>query len=401
LKSLPGGIDIGSEQHHVIILNEEDKILYDRKVAHRFSEFHQAIKEFREIEAREKGVITFAIEGKNGYGSPLDRVLIENGFTLYNVDNLKLKRFREVFGAEWRNDRRDARMLAKMLKLRNYVDAEKEKAFVEVGKVLLVKEKLKLLSRHQQILIREKVRIQNRLRKRLLEICPDILRFGNTDNKKLLRLLIKYPNFTSYQKLTWEELLKIKAIGKKRAALILAGLGNLHYTEELAGTYETIISSYARRTLELKEEIEMLDRKLKELGEGSLEVKRLRSITGVGTKLSSRLMGEIVDINRFKNERQLAVYCGVACIDDDSGKRKETKVVYKANKICKATMIEIAGCTIRYVSESKSYYAKKRAEGKKHNHALRCLARQLIKVIFMMLKEDRDYILKDEVKKAA
>ncbi len=272
---------------------------------------------------------------------------------------------------------------------------------MEVGKVPLVKEKLKLLSRHQQILIREKVRIQNRLRKRLLEICPDILRFGNTDGKKLLRLLIKYPNFTSYQKLTWEELLKIKAIGKKRAALILAGLGNLHYTEELASTYETIISSYARRTLELKEEIEMLDRKLKELGEGSLEVKRLRSITGVGTKLSSRLMGEIGDINRFKNERQLAVYCGVACIDDDSGKRKETKVVYKANKICKATMIEIAGCTIRYVSESKSYYAKKRAEGKKHNHALRCLARQLIKVIFMMLKEDRDYILKDEVKKAA
>lgn len=401
MKSLPGGIDIGSEQHQVIILNEEDKVLYDRKVAHRFSEFHQAIKEFREIEAREKGVITFAIEGKNGYGSPLDRVLIENGFTLYNVDNLKLKRFREVFGAEWRNDRRDARMLAKMLKLRNYVEAEKEKAFVEVGKVPLVKEKLKLLSRHQQSLIREKVRIQNRLRKRLLEICPDILRFGNTDGKKLLRLLIKYPNFTSYQKLTWEELLKIKAMGKKQAALILAGLPNLHYTEELADTYETIISSYARRILELKEEIEMLDRKLEEIGEGSSEVKRLRSITGVGTKLSSRLMGEIGDIHRFNHEGQLAVYCGVACVDDDSGKRKETKVVYKANKICKATMIEIAGCTIKNVSESKAYYAKKLAEGKKHNHALRCLARQLIKVIFKMLKEDRDYIKKEEVKKAA
>lgn len=401
MKSLAGGIDIGSEQHQVIILNEEDKILYDRKIAHRFSEFYQAIKEFREIEAREKGVITFALEGKNGYGSPLDRILVENGFTLYNIDNLKLKRFREVFGAEWRNDRRDARMLAKMLKLRNYVDAEKEKAFVEVGKVPLVNEKLKLLSRHQQSLIREKVRIQNRLRKRLLEICPDILRFGNTDGKKLLRLLIKYPDFTSYQKLTLKELLLIKGIGKKQASLILAGLPNLHYTEELASTYETIISSYARRILELKEEIERLDLKLQEIGEGCPEVKRLRSIAGVGTKLSSRLIGEIGDIHRFNHEGQLAVYCGVACLDDDSGKRKETKVVYKANKICKATMIEIAGCTIKRISESRAYYAKKLAEGKKHNHALRCLARQLIKVIFKMLKEDRDYILKEEVKKAA
>ncbi|CAD7778636.1 MAG TPA: hypothetical protein ENI35_00625 [Candidatus Desulfofervidus auxilii] len=64
-------------------------------------------------------------------------------------------------------------------------------------------------------------------------------------------------------------------------------------------------------------------------------------------------------------------------------------------------MIEIAGCTIRYVSESATYYAKKRTEGKEHNHALRCLARQLIKVIFKMLKEDRDYILKEEMEKAA
>ncbi len=57
--------------------------------------------------------------------------------------------------------------------------------------------------------------------------------------------------------------------------------------------------------------------------------------------------------------------------------------------------------TIKSVPESKAYYEKKRAEGKKHNHALRCLARQLIKVVFKMLKEDRDYVMKDEVKKAA
>lgn len=145
----------------------------------------------------------------------------------------------------------------------------------------------------------------------------------------------------------------------------------------------------------------MLDGKLEELGEQSLEVKRLISMSGVGTKLSSRFVGEIGDINRFEKEDQLAVYCGVACIDDDSGKSKKTRVVYKANRICKATMIEIAGCTIRYVPESKAYYEKKRAEGKKHNHALRCLARQLIKVVFKMLKEDRDYIIKEKVKKAA
>ena len=132
MKSLSGGIDIGSEHHHVIIMGDEEKILYDQKVSHKFNEFHRAVKEFREIEEREEGKISFAIEGKNGYGAPFDRILIENGFTLYNVDNLKLKRFRDVFGVEWRNDQRDAKMLAKMLRLRDYLDVKDEKAFIRV-----------------------------------------------------------------------------------------------------------------------------------------------------------------------------------------------------------------------------------------------------------------------------
>ena len=401
MKRLHGGIDIGSESHHVIIMDDSGKVLYDRKVAHRFSEFHEAIGELRGLEERELGKITFAIEGKNGYGAPFDRILIENGFKLYNVDNLKLRRFRDVFGAEWRNDRRDAKMLAKMLKLRDHVDAEDEKAFIAVEKTPAVHEKLRILSRHQQGLIDEKVRIQNRLRKRLLEVCPDIFEYGDTNSKKLLQLLKKYPEFSRYKKITLGALLKIETIGKKTAVSLVEGLRNIQYVEELAGIYKAIISSYCRRILELKEEIEMLDKELEETGQKSAEVMQLKSIMGVGTKLSSRLAGEIGDIKRFNRESQLAVYCGVACIDDDSGKKKQTKVVYKANKICKATMIEIAGCTIRYVQESKTYYEKKRAEGKDHNHALRCLARQLIKVIFKMLTENREYTYKEEIKKAA
>ncbi len=401
MKKLSGGIDVGSERHHVIIMDDKENILYDQEIKQKYSDFHMAIEEFMEIEKKEESIIAFAMEGKNGYGSPFDRVLMENGFRLYNVDNLKLRRFKDVFGAEWRNDRRDAKMIAKMLQLREHVDKGQEKAFIEVTKIPCINEKLKILSRHQQSLINEKIRMQNRLRKRVQEVCPDILEFGNTDSKKLLRLLIKYPDFSKYNKLTIEALLKIKMIGKKQASSMIDGLRNIQCHEETAETYKVIISSSARRVLELKEEINMLDSKLEDLGEQSPEVKRLISISGVGTKLSSRLVGEIGDINRFEKENQLAVYCGVACINDDSGKSRKTRVAYKANRICKATMIEIAGCSIRYIPESKTYYKKKRAEGKKHNHALRCLARQLIKIIFKMLKEDRDYVMKEKIKKAA
>ena len=401
MKRLSGGIDVGSESHHIIILDEEDNFLYNQKVAHKLNEFTENIKLFKQIEKKEKGEISFALEGKNGYSAPLDRILLDQGFTLYNVDNFKLKRFREAFAGEWRDDQRDALMLSKMLKLKEHINSPREKVFIKIEKPSLVTESLKLLSRHQQTLIDERVRLTNRLGKKLLEVCPQILRLGKLKNKKIIAILAKYPDFSKYKRITLYSLLKIKGIGKKGAFFLLKRLNNIEYMPGLTDIYQMIILSYAQRILELQKEIEDLDKKLDEIGEESKEVKHLKTIPGVATKLASRLIGEIGDINRFPSEKQLAVYCGVACVDNNSGKVTKARAVYKANKICKHTLITMAGGSIRFSFQCRDYYLKKRAEGKSHNHTLRCLARQLIRVIYKMLTEDRDYIVRKELRKVA
>jgi len=401
MKKLSGGIDVGSESHHIIILDEEDNFLYNQKVAHKLNEFTESIKLFRKIEKQEGGKISFALEGKNGYSAPLDRILLDQGFTLYNVDNLKLKRFREAFAGEWRDDERDSLMLSKMLKLKDYINSERERVFIKIEKPSLITEGLKLLSRHQQTLINEKIRLINRLGKKLLEVCPQILKLGKLKNKKIIAVLAKYPDFSKYKRITLKSLLKIKGIGKIKAPFLVKRLNNIEYMSGLTDIYQTIILSYAQRILKLQKEIEDIDRKLDEIGEKSEEVKHLKTIPGVATKLASRLIGEIENINRFPSEKQLAIYCGVACVDNNSGKVTKAKAVYKANKICKQTLITMAGCSIRFSPQCKAYYLKKRAEGKTHNHTLRCLARQLIKVIYKMLTEDRDYIVRKELRKVA
>ena len=401
MKRLSGGIDVGSESHHIIILDEEDNFLYNQKVAHKLNEFTESIKLFRKIEKQEGGKISFALEGKNGYSNPLDRILLDQGFILYNVDNLKLKRFREAFAGEWRDDERDSLMLSKMLKLKEHINSEREKVFIKIEKPSLITESLKLLSRHQQTLIDERVRLTNRLRKKLLEVCPQILELGKLKNKKIVAILTKYPDFSKYKRITLKSLLKIKGIGKKGVPFLLKRLNNIEYVPGLTDIYKTIILSYAQRILELREEIEDIDKKLDEIGNQSKEVNHLKTIPGVATKLASRFIGEIGDINRFPSEKQLAIYCGIACIDNNSGKVTKARVVYKANKICKQTLINMAGCSIRFSPQCKAYYLKKRAEGKTHNHTLRCLARQLIKVIYRMLTEDREYIVRKELRKAA
>jgi len=400
MKRLSGGIDIGCESHHILILDEEDNFLYNQKVTHKLNEFTENIKLFRKIEKKEGGKISFALEGKNGYSNPLDRILLDQGFTLYNVDNLKLKRFREAFAGEWRDDERDSLMLSKMLKLKEHIDSKREKVFIKIEKPSPITESLKLLSRHQQTLIDERVRLTNRLRKKLLEVCPQILELGKLKNKKIIAVLAKYPDFSKYKRITLCSLLKIKGIGKKGVPFLLKRLNNIEYMPGLTDIYKTIILSYAQRILELQREIEDIDKKLDEIGEKSKEVNHLKTIPGVATKLASRLIGEIGDINRFPSEKQLAIYCGVACVDNNSGKVTKARVVYKANKICKQTLITMAGCSIRFSFQCRAYYLKKRAEGKSHNHTLRCLARQLIRVIYKMLTEDTEYMVRKELAKA-
>ncbi|MHC2995044.1 MAG: transposase [Candidatus Atribacteria bacterium] len=146
-------MDIGSESHHIIILDEKENVLYNQKITHQLNKFNKAINAFEQIEEIEGGKVSFALEGKNGYSAPPDRILINKGFTLYNVDNLKLKRFREAFAGEWRDDQRDSLMLSKMLKLKEHINSQREKVFIKIEKPSPITESLKLLSRHQQTLI--------------------------------------------------------------------------------------------------------------------------------------------------------------------------------------------------------------------------------------------------------
>lgn len=55
MKRLSGGIDAGSEFHHITILDDEDHILYNQKVSHKINEFAENINLFRKIEKQEGG----------------------------------------------------------------------------------------------------------------------------------------------------------------------------------------------------------------------------------------------------------------------------------------------------------------------------------------------------------
>lgn len=70
---------------------------------------------------------------------------------------------------------------------------------------------------------------------------------------------------------------------------------------------------------------------------------------------------------------------------------KEAKKPRQVNRWAKAAMMIAVARHVKLVPSSKAYYEKKRAEGKKHNQAIRALGRHLTRVIWALIKNQRGY----------
>ena len=81
-------------------------------------------------------------------------------------------------------------------------------------------------------------------------------------------------------------------------------------------------------------------------------------------------------------------------LDRQSGQFHGTKSPRQVNRRAKVEVSAVAR-HIERVPESRLYYEKKRAEGKKHNQAVRALGRHLVRVMWSMLSQERDYELRE------
>jgi hypothetical protein len=66
------------------------------------------------------------MEGLNGYARPLDRLVRARNYRLYNINNLKLARFKEIFPGAAKTDAIDARKGLELFQLRDHLPLAKD-----------------------------------------------------------------------------------------------------------------------------------------------------------------------------------------------------------------------------------------------------------------------------------
>jgi transposase len=118
----------------------------------------------------------------------------------------------------------------------------------------------------------------------------------------------------------------------------------------------------------------------------------LATIPGFGPICTAEVVGEIGHEGRFAKESSLALYLGMAILDNSSGQYQGTKIPRQINSRAKAAMMTAVDRHRKQIPASQRFYEKKRAEGKGHNQAIRALGRHLCRIIFRMFKEQRPYM---------
>lgn len=384
------GIDVGSLNHAVAVSDGFGNIINEFEMTHTHKGFEYFFKTIEEEASKRDATIIIAMEGYNGWARPLDNLILQKGYKLYNVNNLKLARFKEIFPAAAKTDAIDARKIVELFSLQKHLPIAK-KVLQEISIADDTNAQLKKLTRRRKQLVEERMAIANRFGSDLQAEAPDLKSLtSSVDNLWFLRFITLRNDIRKLSKLHQQSIAKIKYLGKKNLALIMQWQKEVIFADTLDYT-ASILYDDAMRILELKNKIKELTGQIDTLIPYSNIAKVIKTIPGFSTICAGTLAGEIATLNRFNNEGSLALYLGMTNLDNSSGKYKGSKRNLATNRHAKMAMITATMKHTQHVEESKLYIEKKISEGKKYQQAIRSMGRHLTRVIWNMITQDRDY----------
>jgi transposase len=375
------GVDAGKEFHWAYVLDASGKELLSRKVENDEADISKLIDEalcFAEE-------VLWAVDQPGGGAALLLALLWERNQRVLYVPGLSVDRARDTYRGESKTDARDAHVIADQARMRPDL-GELKPGDDEIAE-------LQLLLARRRDLITDQSRIVTRLRETLLSLFPALERALDVNSKGPLTLLTHYQSPA-----------QLKRAGHKRIATYLRnrgvkGFNSLAQKALAAAKTQSVtlpaqdvacrlVAELAREILALKERIASIDEEIGERFLARPEAPILTSLPGMGLILGAEFLVCVGDICALESADRLAAYAGLVPAARDSGKRiGNNKRMRGGNKVLKRVFYQSAFASLRSAQESRIFYDRKRAEGKRHTQALIALARRRVNVLWAMLRD--------------
>ncbi len=145
-----------------------------------------------------------------------------------------------------------------------------------------------------------------------------------------------------------------------------------------------LIRELAMEALASRIRLAELDRELEATLERHPDAALIRSLPGMGAVLTAELIALAGNLSRFRSADALAAAAGIAPVLRQSGKTRFLRRPTGGDKGLKRVFYQSAFCSLGH-SDSRTFYDRKRREGKRHHQAVIALARRRINVLWAVL----------------
>ena len=380
------GLDVGKGEHHACALDPSGKKLHDKPLPNDEARLRALFTRLGR-----HGRVLVVVDQPASIGALPVAVARAADCQVAYLPGLTMRRLADVHPGNAKTDARDAFVIADAARTLPHTLRR-----VDTGDETLAE--LEVLVGFDDDLAGEANRLVNRIRGLLVTIHPALEKAlgPRLHHPAALELLITYGGPDGLRAATAAQLLATtKPLAPRMAGrLVEAVKAALEaQTVVVPGTTAaaTVLPRLAQSLRSVHEQRGQVAAQVEEILDALPLARVLTSMPGVGVRTAARILLEIGDISAFATPGHLAAYAGLAPVTRRSGSSIKGEHPPKGgNKNLKRAMFLSAFASLSD-PVSRAYYDKKRAEGKKHNAALICLARRRSDVIYAMLRDKQPY----------
>ncbi|WP_335976737.1 IS110 family transposase [Streptomyces sp. CA2R106] len=386
MTSIWAGIDAGKTHHHCVAINEDGHRLLSRRVANDEPELLELLADVLDLGDE----VIWGIDLADGGAALAIAILVNYTQPVHYISGRAIHRASESYRGEGKTDAKDAAVIADQVRIRRDLHP------LRTGDEAVTD--LKILTGRRMDLVADRTRTVNRLRAQLTSIFPGLERSLDLTNTGPLVLLTGYQTPAALRRTgkkrleTWLRNRKVLRADRLTETALEAA-GRQHTS--LAGEKLTaqMVHTLAAEVLALNQQVNEVDKAIEARFRDHRDFEVITSMPGLGVILGAEFLAATGgDMTAFGTADRLAGFGGVAPVPRDSGKISgNLRRSRRYNRRLQRVFYISALFSIRHCEQSRQFYERKRAEGKRHIQAVLALARRRVNVLWALLRDGRTY----------
>jgi transposase len=388
MPALWAGIDSGKRAHHCVVMDQAGTVLLSKRVENDETALLGLMATV--LDLADGGEVVWATDLNSGGAALLIELLTAHGQQLLYIPGRIVHHAAATYRGDGKTDAKDARIIADQARMRSDLQPVRGADQISTD--------LRLLTARRTDLICDRVRSINRLRATLLEYFPALERAFDYSKKAPLILLGGYQTPDGIRRMGLPRLTGwLRKRGCRNSAAMaekaLAAANAQHTVLPAQSTGSALVVRLAGQISATDAEIADVDAQITELFRQHDSADVLLSMPGFGPVLAATFLANIGgNLDGFDTADRLASVAGLAPVPRDSGRISgNLHRPRRFNRRLLRTCYLAALSSLKNSAASRTYYDRKRGEGKSHKQALIALARRRLNVLWAMLRDHTIY----------